>query len=124
MPNTSHHVVTWNDVLEYLKKTPEHQLKQRAMLLPPTVDGDKPILLGSAIALCTIIGLGLKDDDTRGCEDFKHHPEQLVMLYDDSPFDEDGNTAYELVEGGFIGNKTGKLYTLPPGCPEGEKDDS
>jgi hypothetical protein len=27
---------------------------------------------------------------TRSCDDFKHHPEQLVLLYDESIFDENG----------------------------------
>lgn len=120
---------TWKDVLEFLQKLSEDQLNQTAMLMPPEPDQTKSVHLEPIVAMGTVAYMcsSLDDDEvttqTRGSDDFQHHPEQVIMLYDYSPYDEDGNTCYELVEGGFIGNVTGKLYPHPPGDEPGEDDD-
>ncbi len=111
----------WRDVLDYLKTLTDEQLDQEAMLLPPNPTGSLTLLepifaFGTVEEMCHVDGEVVTE--TRSGNDFKHHPEQVVALYDYAPYDEDGNTFFELVDGGFKGNKTGKIY--PIGGKNGE----
>jgi hypothetical protein len=109
--------MTWKEVLEYLKYLTDIQLNQEAMLLPPQSDRTVPTHLEPIISLGTVEEMCHVDGEiiteTRSSEDFKHHPEQVVMLYDIFPYDKDGNMFYEIIEGGFIGNVTGEIYEFP-----------
>lgn len=106
--------MTWKEVLEYLKNLTEIQLNQDAMLLPPQSDGTIPAYLEPIVSLGTVEEMchvdGETITDTRSSQDFKHHPEQVVMIYDVSPYDVYGNTVYDLTEDGFIGNVTGEIH--------------
>ena len=108
-------VTTWADVLKVLKKLTPAQLKQNAMLLPSS-PLPEPLLLEPIIGIGTVKEMchvkGEIVTETRSADDFQHHPEQIVMLYDGSPFDKDGNSFYTMEDKGLRGNKTGKLYSL------------
>ena len=111
-------ITTWEDVFQALKKLTPEQRKQNAMLLPPS-PLPTPLLLEPVVAIGTVEQMchveGKIVTKTRSADDFQHHPEQVVLLYDGCPFDEDGNSFFTMTEKGMVGNKTGKVY------PFGEK---
>jgi hypothetical protein len=109
-------MLTFRALRVFLGKLSEEQLDQQVQILPHDPDGDKPTHLLPVYAIGAVKELCHIDDgdeiviETRSADDFKHHPEQIVLESDDSPFDEDGNSSYDLEEDGWRGNKTGKLY--------------
>jgi hypothetical protein len=105
---------TWKELKDYLDTLNEVQLGQPAQILPNSSCLDKPVLLlpligaGTVEEMCSVDGKVLTE--THAIQDWEHHNEQVVALSDGAPFDEEGNSEFEMVEDGMIGNKTKKLY--------------
>lgn len=106
-------IETYADLLEALKQLTPEQLSQRLSILPPDVSGEvylEPVLaIGTVAELCHV-----KDEictQTHSHDDFEHHLEQIVIARDYHPFDRMGNFCYELTDDGFVGDKTGVVYT-------------
>ncbi len=103
---------TYRDLLEHLQKLDVSALDQQVEVLPPHNDG-KPVRLHPVLGVNTVkeychVGEEI-DTLTRSTLDFEHHPEQVVLLTDGSPFSVDGDTFFTLKDGNFVGNKTGKI---------------
>ncbi len=101
---------SYRNLRDFLNTLTESQLDQKVQLLPP----GNPALLQPVYAAGTIEEMchvdGKIGTETHSADDFKHHPEQVVLLCDHSPYDEEGNNYFTMEEGGMRGNKTGKLY--------------
>lgn len=99
---------TWGDLLKALKKCTPDQLKQSVQIFPPHNTPD-PVKLMPGIAFDTIEAL--EADDTRSDDDFKHHPEQLVLLIDYHKFSDLGDTHYlmDFKKEQMVGNVSGKV---------------
>jgi len=111
-----HDISTYRDLRNMLGSMTDAELDQKVQIMPPNRDGDKPIRLQPAICIDTIENLchtnGEIDQETRSADDFKHHPEQVVVMVDWSPYSSDGDEWYELEEdGGLRGNNSGKLVS-------------
>ena len=106
---------TWADVLAFLQTLTPEQLRQAPMAMPPEPDGDKPLGLMPLVTMGTIEEMchvdGKVVTKTRSCDNDEHHPEQVVMLIDSFPYDNDGNGFYKMEGEGWRGNKTGILYS-------------
>lgn len=109
--------MTYGELLDQLKTMTEEQLAQPAELLGPNSWTDKPALLQPIISIGTVEAMCHVDGEiateTRCCRDFTHRPEQVVLLYDECPFSEDGDTFYTVeADGSLVGNKSGKRQQL------------
>lgn len=111
-------MLTYRELRDHLNSLTEEQLSQEVMALP-SIGGEKvglqPVIsIGTIEELCHV--KGEISTETRSTKDNEHHPEQVVILIDSSPFDEEGNFFYELEEKDgniiFRGNKTGKEYDI------------
>lgn len=102
---------TYRHLLNYLNRLDENELDQNVQIMPDHVTPD-PVRLEPAIAVGTVKDWchedGYVEVETRNADDFKHHPEQIIILTDGSPFSEDGDTYYTMKDGIFIGDKSGK----------------
>ena len=102
---------TWGDLLKALKKCTPEQLKQSVQIFPPHNTPD-PVKLMPGIAFDTIEGF--EETNSRSADDFKHHPEQLVLLTDHCGFSDYGDTYYtmDFVKKQMVGNVSGKIFDL------------
>lgn len=104
---------SYRQLLDFLHDLTEDQLDQQIQILTDECESGKASLLEPIIGSGTVEQLCHANDEviseTRNVMDFKHHPEQVVLLRDGPPYSEDGDTAYEMVKDGFIGNVTGKF---------------
>lgn len=109
---------TYQNLQDYINNlTPEQ--KQQQVQIFGSNNNDEPILLDPVIEISTVKELcsasnGEEIQTTRSCLDFKHHPEQIVLLKDLCPFSKDGDIYYSLEEDDdgeliMIGNITGKV---------------
>jgi hypothetical protein len=110
---------TYRQLRDYLNMLSETQLDQSVQALLLTGRLDRPELLHPAYMIDTVTRLCHDETDdavlieTRDTETFAHRPEQVVLLIDHPPHDEEGNTLFTLEDDGTIrGNKTGKLYSF------------
>ncbi len=108
---------TYRRLKEQLALMTEAQLDQEVQIMPnnPTPDPTRlqPVYgINTVECYCHVDGEVAQE--TRSAVDFQHHPEQVVMLSDYSPFSKDGDSFYTLEEEGFRGNKTGKLLKDHP----------
>ncbi len=103
-------VFTWEDLLIALKKLTPEELKQSVQIFPPHNTPD-PVKLMPVLGIGTVDYFGEKN--TKSNDDFKHHPEQVVLLTDHHRFSDDGDTYYTLQKDGtMIGNVSGKKIPL------------
>ena len=86
---------SWGQLRDYLNAIPagDERLSQSIQVVPPMCDYMKPHNLMPAYACGTIKELFHYADGTHDCElhsaqDGKHHPEQLVLCLDASPYEE------------------------------------
>lgn len=103
---------TWKQLLEQLKKLTPEQLAQNVQIFPPHCTPD-PIKLMPVYGVYTVAELCHDGDEvldeTRSADDFKHHPEQVVLMSDHCPFSDDGDTYFTMNEDGTMtGNVSGK----------------
>lgn len=108
---------TYRNLLEKLKELSEDQLNQPVQILGTDINHDDgSIRLEPVLCVDTVENLCHVDGEistpTHSTEDFNHHPEQIVLLRDYSPFGKDGDTSYELKDGVLVGNKTGKVVDI------------
>lgn len=100
---------TYRDLRRCLRMLTEAELDQSVQILPHEPDEGKPIRLEPVVAIDSIERFEV-ESKTHSADDFEHHPEQIVLLSDYSPYSEDGDSFYELrPDGKMIGNKTGKI---------------
>ncbi len=103
---------TYRDLLFVLDEMTDGQLDQAVQIAPSQPNKDKPTGLMPVIAFNTVQYFFHDGEEvcqeTRSAEDWKHHPEQFVLLADDHPFSDQGDFYYELTEDGWKGDKTGK----------------
>ena len=110
----------WGQVRDYLNTIPagDERLSQPIQIVPPMCDYTKPHNLMPAYACGTVKELfhyadGTHDCELRSSQDFLHHPEQLVLCVQASPFDEEGNSSWLMLPDGRVqGDKTGKIEDL------------
>ena len=101
---------TWKDLLVELQKLTPAELSQSVQVFPPHNTPD-PVKLMPVLGIGTIEFFG--ETDSRSNDDFKHHPEQVVLLTDHHRFGDEGDTWYTLQEDGtMIGNISGKTFPL------------
>ena len=114
----------YKDLLNALLKLTEEQLNQKVKILPP--NGNKlhnyhlePVIgINTVEYYCHIDGEVITQ--TRTCEDFQHHPEQVVLLRDGSGVGEYGDTLYRShPDAPFItqGNVSKKWFDLDEEIP-------
>lgn len=107
-------IYSYAELRDYLNTLSEGELKQQVQIL-----GDKgslnedshlePVVgAGTVEKMCHVDGEAVTQ--TRSAQDFQHHPEQVILVRDGSPFGKDGDSAYEMVKDGFIGNVSGKFF--------------
>lgn len=108
---------TYRVLQQQLAKMTDAQLDQEVQVMPnnPTPE---PTRLLPVYGIDTVENYchvdGEVATETRSAVDFQHHPEQFVLLADYSPFSKEGDSYYEMEEGGLRGNKTGKLFRFAP----------
>jgi len=84
---------TYKELLRSLAAMTEAQLDQEVQIMPnnPTPG---PTRLQPVYGINTVEHY--EAEDTRSAVDFQHHPEQVVLLSDYSPFYEEGNSYFEV----------------------------
>lgn len=110
--------MTYEELAQYIAQMTKEERKQPVQMMGPQVNYDQPIPLMYAIGIDSIKVYCHDEDNpeiavdkTRGSVDNEHHPEHHVLLIEDNPFDVDGNFSFQMVEEGYIGDKTGKFYS-------------
>lgn len=111
---------TWATFRDFLNSLPadDPRLAQRMEVLPHTSDHTKPVHLLPVVSWGTIEEMlhvnGEVCLETRSADKFEHRPDLFVLTLDDSPFDEEGNSFWEMNDdGSLVGNKTGKVVPGP-----------
>ena len=106
--------MTWGELATALAKMPPERLNDPVQIFTST--DEEPIPLDAAIGFYSIGELceAAGDPETeacvsRGVVDNEHHPEHFALLTDGYPFSKDGDSYYTVVDGGLLGNKTGKV---------------
>jgi hypothetical protein len=118
---------TYRQLRDYLNTLAELELDQTVQLFTPrgTVGAAarlRPVVgAGTVAALCHVDGAVVTP--TRNAHDFQHHPEQVVLVADLSPFSAEGDRFYTLEPGGLLrGDATGKVHRFGrrAGAPDEE----
>jgi RNase P/RNase MRP subunit p29 len=109
---------TYRDLKSKLDAMTEEQLSQQVQVHKSEAVMARVVRLDVAIAIDTVDNLfrsaeGELVQETRSSLDFKHHPEQVILLLDACPFSEKGDTMYEMrkVDGKtvLVGNRSGEM---------------
>lgn len=113
---------TYRALRDYLSGLDDDQLEQQVQLLNPGGSIDDSILLEPVIGAGTVAQMcsteeGEAVQQIHSALDFEHHPEQIVLISDYSPFSEDGDSHYELQKDAdgeivLVGNKSGKVHDV------------
>lgn len=102
---------TYRQILECLKNAPDEILDQQAQIMPPH-NTPSPVRLMPVIAIDTVKELLHVGDEitleTRSTLDFKHHPEQLILMADYCSFGAKGDSFYTMVGDKLIGDVSGE----------------
>jgi hypothetical protein len=103
---------TYRDLHAAIELLTDAERDQSVQILPNEPDGEKPIRLEPVVAIDSIERFEVSNP-THSADDFQHHPEQIVLLSDFSPYSEDGDSWYELLpDGKMRGDKTGKIIDV------------
>ena len=107
---------TYRHLLDYLLTLTDAQLRQNVMTMNPSGEVGEAVRLRPVFAAGTVEEMchvdGSVETPTHSADDFRHHPEQVILLEDGSPYSKDGDSYYTLgkdEQGMYLeGNVTGK----------------
>lgn len=108
---------SYADLLTYLQSLTKEQLAQKVQAFLYQ-NNDRPVKLLPLVSANTVENLCHVDGEvcteTRDVTDFKHHPEQVVLLLDSSPWTDEGDMFLKLNDDGSLtGVQTGLTYPTP-----------
>jgi hypothetical protein len=105
--------LTWRKLKDAIAVMPRDRLDDPVQILPSSIEDPVPLHgvygIGTVEYYCDC-GSETESSQTRGVIDNKNHPEHYVLISDENPHDEHGNTFFTMTEDGWIGDKTGKNH--------------